>query len=58
MVRLDDSRYVSDEQFVLISGGYAKFRVQGVIIYSDGFHSGKKTEFAFRYFAKNKKSPY
>ncbi len=53
MIRFDDSPYFSDEQFALITGGYAKFRINGLITYSDGFHSGKKTEFAFRYFAQN-----
>jgi hypothetical protein len=53
MIRFDDSPYFSDEQFSLITGGYAKFSINGVITYSDGFHSGKKTEFAFRYFSAN-----
>ncbi len=53
MIRLDNSPYFSDQQFSLITGGYAKFTMRGLITYSDGFHSGKRTEFAFRYFGKN-----
>jgi len=53
MIRLDESPYMSDQQFSLITGGYAKFTMRGLITYSDGFHSGKRTEFAFRYFGKN-----
>jgi hypothetical protein len=53
MFRLDTCPYFSDQQFSLVTGGYAKFTIRGIITYWDGFHSGKKTEFAFRYFAKN-----
>lgn len=53
MIRLDNSPYFYVDQFVLITGGYASFSIQGLITYWDGFHRDKKTEFAWRYFAKN-----
>jgi hypothetical protein len=53
VLRLDESPYMSDQQLSLITGGYAKFTIRGLVTYSDGFDFGKKTEFAFRYLGRN-----
>jgi hypothetical protein len=51
MIRLDDDRYLRDREFPLIAQDHARVNIRGYIKYSDGFNSGKITEFGFRYFA-------
>lgn len=50
MIRLNEIFYITPEYYETITAGRAKMFVRGLIEYSDGFHRGKKTEFAFRYY--------
>ncbi len=43
--------YIGDAEYTLIMQGHAETEIRGEIKYSDGFHSGKISDFAFRYFA-------
>jgi hypothetical protein len=53
VIRLDEIFYITPAQYQSITAGNAKMFVRGMIRYSDGFHSGKRTEFAFRYYLKD-----
>jgi hypothetical protein len=53
MIRLDEVFYLTPQQYDTITAGHTKMFVRGAITYSDGFHSGKKTEFAFRYYLRD-----
>lgn len=53
MIRLDEVIYLTPQQYGTITSGHAKMFVRGVITYSDGFHRGKRTEFAFRYYLRD-----
>jgi hypothetical protein len=53
MIRLDEVIYLTPQQYGAITAGHAKLIVRGIITYSDGFHKGKRTEFAFRYYLRD-----
>lgn len=48
-----DNDLLDNDQYGLITAGHAKVVVNGLITFHDGFNSGKKTPFSFRYFLKD-----
>lgn len=53
VIRLGEVLYLTPQQYDAITAGHAMVFVRGIITYSDGFHKGKKTEFAFRYYLRD-----
>jgi hypothetical protein len=54
LIRFERDRILTPDEFQLITNGAARLTIFGNINFSDGFNSGKNTDFAVRYYLEGK----